>query len=325
MAWPHRSFTLSQNLQDIDHAYPTGHAFVAMLKACAAHKNLERGCELHVEIARMGILENDAFVGSSLVDMYAKCGSLSKAHEVFDKLANRDVVSWTALIAGYAEHGHGMEALGYVKQMEGEGILPDSHTIVCSLKACGSIGAIDKGKELHAEIERKGLLEKDIAVGNTLIDMYGKCSLLALAQQVFDNLLVRDIVSWNSLIAGYIQHEQSAALVHIFFRMLSEGLEPNPVTFLIILNACSRTGLLNTSQTYFQTMSRDFGIVPHVEHHTSMINLYSRAGHLDQAISVMNSIPTQLNPFVWRTVLSACRTCTNVEFGYEAFNRAQQV
>eukprot|EP00250_Pteridium_aquilinum_P025445 c3080_g1_i1 orf=137-430(+) len=87
-------FTISHRMPEDDSAYPNGYAFVALLKACTTHKNIERGCELHVEIARMGLLESDPFVMSSLVDMYTKCGSLAKAKEVFDRLAIRDVVSW---------------------------------------------------------------------------------------------------------------------------------------------------------------------------------------------------------------------------------------
>eukprot|EP00250_Pteridium_aquilinum_P022500 c25392_g4_i4 orf=1-273(+) len=90
--------------------------------------------------------------------MYAKCGSLSKAQDVLEKLPSRDVVSWSALIAGYAQRGQGEHALNCYERMQREGILPDAVTYACILKACGSIGAAEKGEEIHTEVHRQGLL-----------------------------------------------------------------------------------------------------------------------------------------------------------------------
>lgn len=288
MAWPHHSFTLSQKLQDVDHAYPVARAFVASLKACTAHKNLETGCELHVEIARMGILENDAFVGSSLVDMYAKCGSLGKAHEVFDDLANRDVVSWTALITGYAEHGHGMEALGYVKQMEGEGILPDSHTFVCSLKACGSIGAIDRGQEMHAQIVKKGL-EAELFVGNALVDLYARYGLLESAQDVFSKLLVQDVISWNALITGYVEHTHWEEALYCFEQMLHKGISLNAVSFVCGLKACGIIGAADKGQElHVEIVSK--GLEKEILVGNALVDMYAKNGLFEAAEIVFENL-----------------------------------
>eukprot|EP00250_Pteridium_aquilinum_P007949 c17548_g4_i1 orf=1-321(-) len=106
--------------------------------------------------------------------MYAKCGSLATAQEVFDNLLVRDVVSWTTLITGYVQGECSEDALQYFEKMRQEGIAPDDVTYACCLKACGSVGIIDKGQQIHDDVIKNGL-DADVYIGNTLIDMYSKC------------------------------------------------------------------------------------------------------------------------------------------------------
>eukprot|EP00250_Pteridium_aquilinum_P029878 c40278_g1_i1 orf=1-840(-) len=141
-----------------------------LLKACGRMKCVEGGQEVHFEIAKEGF-ESDTFVGSTLLAMYAKCGFLLEAQDIFDELKDRDVVAWTALIAGYAEQDFGEEVLICLAKMQTEGVPMDSVTLVCSLKGCGSLGAIERGMEIHAEAIREGF-EEDPLVGSTLVDMY---------------------------------------------------------------------------------------------------------------------------------------------------------
>ncbi|MCO5611754.1 hypothetical protein L7F22_066012 [Adiantum nelumboides] len=127
--------------------------------------------------------------------MYVTLDLLTSAQDVFDHIPVWDVISWTALIAGYVEDGQGQKALECYEQMEDKGVSPNLVTLVCRLKACGFIGAVDMGWKLHSEIERRGLLKEDKAVGNSLVDMYAKCGFPLCAQQVFEKLSVQDVVS----------------------------------------------------------------------------------------------------------------------------------
>eukprot|EP00250_Pteridium_aquilinum_P013618 c21461_g1_i1 orf=1-507(-) len=169
--------------------------------------------------------------------MYAKCGSLTRAQEAFDGLPLRDIVSWTILMAGYNDHGCGEKALECFDRMQHEGILPNAFAMACSLKACGSILALDKGREIHTEIERWGLLERDVFVGSSLIDMYTKCGFLGTAQVVFNRLPVRNVVSWTVLIGGYTDFGYGVEALECFKRMQLEGVSPNAATFVCVLKA----------------------------------------------------------------------------------------
>ena len=129
---------------------------LALLKTCAKLQDYKRGAWFHAEVARMGLIEEDLFVGSAIVNMYAKCGSFVKAREVFDGLTIRNVVSWNTLISSYADHSYGEESLISLEEMMLEGILPNSITSLSGLKACGILGDVERGHIIHACIEKKG-------------------------------------------------------------------------------------------------------------------------------------------------------------------------
>eukprot|EP00250_Pteridium_aquilinum_P004804 c15006_g1_i1 orf=2-625(+) len=152
---------------------PSRFTFVALLKACAVMKNPVTGQEAHNDIAKEGF-EGDSFVGNTLVDMYAKCGLLYEARDVFDSLSSQDIVSWNALIAGYADNACAEEVLKCREQMQAEGFQFDEVTYLWFLKACSTIGVINIGRELHSEIA-KGEFNSHPFVCNALVDMYAKC------------------------------------------------------------------------------------------------------------------------------------------------------
>ena len=151
---PHAAFLLYNQMEKVS-IYPSRYTFVSLLKACAKMKCLERGQSLHASIVAEGF-EQDSFLVSALVDMYGKCGCEVEAQDVFDSLPEQDVVCWTALITGYVEHGPVKEALECFENMQSMGIPLDNFTCASVLKACGIIGAVLKGYEMHREVLKKG-------------------------------------------------------------------------------------------------------------------------------------------------------------------------
>ena len=183
-------------------------------------------------------------VGNALVDMYAKSGVLSLAHQVLENLPIRNVITWNALISGHVQHDQGHDAIQCFLWMQREGFSPDKVTFSCILKACGSIRDIHKGKQIHNLIVTGKFLEKNTVLGSALVDMYTKCGLLTSARQVLGELPIRDVVSWSTLIAGYAQHNQGDKALACFAEMRREGLYPNEVTFTCILKVCSWNALI---------------------------------------------------------------------------------
>eukprot|EP01018_Ginkgo_biloba_P037492 Gb_02031 [translate_table: standard] len=292
---------------------PNAVTMVSVLSTLAHSDDLQQGKRVHDYIIRTGF-ESNVFVGSALIDMYTKCGSIGIARQVFEKLSERDVVSWTAMIAGYAQNGYANEALTLFHQMKLAGVIPDSATMVSVLSACAHLGALQQGKLIHDYIIRCGL-ESDVFVGTALIDMYAKCGSVDIARKCFDKMSERDVVSWNAMIAGYGMHGHGEDALVVFSHMQQIGMKPNWVTFICVLCACSHAGLVNEGSQNFGRMKRDYCITPKMKHYACMVDLLGRAGHLDEAEDFIKKMPLEPDASVWGALLGACRIHCNVELG----------
>jgi pentatricopeptide repeat protein len=155
--------------------------------------------------------------------------------------------------------------------------------------------------------------------------MYAKCGKLVMAQSVFDGLHVRNVVSWSSLIGGYAQHGKSFEALECFERMQSEGLYPNSVTFVCILSACCRIGLWDGSNSFFESMTRNYGISPNEEHHNCIVSFLGFTGHFDKAVSLIEMMPSCDYDALWLALLAACRKWGNMELASLAFDRAERL
>ncbi|KAH7443757.1 hypothetical protein KP509_02G049700 [Ceratopteris richardii] len=312
------ALTCFEQMQD-DGITPDMVTFVCTITACGSIRALEKGKEIHKEADRQGLLEKDNVLGNALIDMYAKCGSLDKAQETLDKLRKRDVATWTALIAGYVQHGLDDEALSCYARMREEGVHPDDVTFGCILRACGNLGAVLTGEAIHAEV---GLQERDSVLGTALVDMYAKCGLLGKAQAVFDKLLVQSIAAWTALITGYGQIGWTEKVIDVFSKMTEEGIEPNLVTFIVLLTACSHAGLVDEGQMYFEKMISMYCIHPTSEHYTCIVDTLSRAGQFNMAICIIQTVPQADHLLLWSVMMGACRKWSDVELGKQVFEHA---
>mgnify|MGYP000668626338 CR=1 FL=1 len=301
---------------------PDAITFTCILKACGSIGAIEKGKEIHEEILSRGFLEKDMVLANALVDMYAKCGTLSKAEEVLKVFAFQNNAAWNALIAGFVQYEQYDEAFSCLDKMRSEGPAPDALTFSSILKACGSVRYIDKGKQIHDEIIRKGLLEKNIVLGTALVDMYAKCGEIAKAREMLRDLPIQDVVSWSALISGYAQLGKDEIAFSLFEKMIGDAKSPNLVTFTILVNACSRTGLLEMGQAYLEVMISIYKIIPDLDHYTCIIDLFGRAGHLDKAIVVIEEMPFSPSITVWHTMLGACHKWGDMMLGRLAFEHA---
>lgn len=317
-----KALTLYGNMQQEGTTIPNQVTFVCLLQACASARALDQGKQLHAQIQERG-LEADVVVGTCLVDMYAKCSNLVDARRVFDRLLIKDVVTWTAMIGGYAQNGFSQEAMCLYKEMLLKGITSvPAATYICVLQACGRVAALEKGKEVHADISKIGLEITSLSVANALIDMYCRCGSMVDACEVFNALGRTDVVTWSTLIAGYARLGDVNAVFDLLQKMREKGIEPDGITFLGILTACSHSGLVARGQRYFKMMIRTYGISPTIEHYTCMVDLLGRAGQVDKAMKMVKMMPFQPDAVVWSSVLGACRKWCNVAVGRAAFESA---
>eukprot|EP00250_Pteridium_aquilinum_P034211 c7240_g2_i1 orf=3-1130(-) len=236
----------------LDGLMPDRVVFVNMISVCATLEILAVGKWMHSFISTCGYA-SDVVLGTALVNMYGKCGSLATARMTFKDMHTHDTISWTALISSYAQQGFLNEAIHLYDEMRQEGIIPNRVTFACILDACAAKAAIAQGKRIHDDIEECGL-EGDVVVGNALISLYGNCGKLKAAQKVFTKMRYRDVVSWTALISAHAQQGKYKDALRLFDTMLSRNVTPDKVAFLIVLSACSHAGLVKQGFDYFHSM-----------------------------------------------------------------------
>ncbi|XP_058112424.1 pentatricopeptide repeat-containing protein At2g01510, mitochondrial [Magnolia sinica] len=293
---------------------PDEFTFPFVIKACAEVAGICGGPVVHAIVIKYG-LAFDTIVRTELMIMYAKFGDLGAADYVFESMTDRDLISWNALITVYAQGGHVDKALALFEGMNLEGVRPDSVTLASILSACAYLGSLEVGMWIHRQIIKQGL-HKNLFVDNALLDMYAKCGSMEMAGWVFDKMCQRNVVSWSTMIGGYAINGESEKALELFSCMWSEGVQPNQVTYLSVLFACSHAGLVRQGQMYFNYMSRPGSkIQPKIEHYACMVDLFGRAGYLLEAYNFITRMPIEPDSGVWGALLGACTIHQNMELG----------
>ncbi len=295
---------------------PNSSTLVNVLTACASLGALEQGKQIHSQIMDNKI-ESNVILDTALIKMYAKCKSLNDARCVFDKMKQQDTASWNAMISAYAQHGRGQEALALFEQMQKQkSIKPDHITYSSILSACADVAAVEKGKHIHAQII-KSKLELNTLLATTLINMYAKCGSLDEARHVFDKMKQHDLKSWSSMITAYAQHGRGQEALALFEQMQQQKdtIKPDNVTFVSVLSACSHCGLVDEGIRCFESMLERYSITPTAEHYCCLVDLFGRAGRLNEAEEVISRAPPVVtaDPVIWRALLGACRIHGDVE------------
>ncbi|MCO5575544.1 hypothetical protein L7F22_029345 [Adiantum nelumboides] len=290
---------------------------VCIIKACTNMRALAAGRLLHKQIVSVG-LHSDVVVSSSLIDMYARCGSLEDAQNVFDELSNRNVVTWGTMIAGNVQHGQGFMALDLYNKMQQEGLKPEHPTFVCALKACCCVGALDQGRLLHMQIVESES-ESDLIIGNTLIDLYAKGNRPLEAQNIFNSMRHRDVVSWSALAAGYAMVGDYSSAKHCLDMMYQEGLRPDGVFFTSIISAFSHAGLVEEGHLCLEELAKGFGFRPCLEHYNCIIDLLGRSGSLKDGMVFLQAMPISPNAISWMSLLTGCRTHGHTQLARDCF------
>ncbi|KAK2975846.1 hypothetical protein RJ640_022863 [Escallonia rubra] len=291
-----------------DGVEPDGFTFPRVLKACGGIGLIHVGEEVHRHVVRCGF-GNDMFVLNGLVDMYAKCGDIVKARKVFDKILCKDLVSWNAMLTAYVRHELLHEALHIFRWMVQDGYVPDS--VAISTILMGGLSLPRHVAQVHGWVLRRGV-QWNLSVANSLIVIYSNQGKLGRARRLFDKLPDRDVVSWNSIISAHSKHPE--AMVY-FERMLSANAVPDSITFVSLLSTCAHLRMVKEGEHLFSMMRKRFGISPIMEHYACMVNLYGRAGLINEAYEIIENMDFEAGPTVWGALLYACSFHGNVDIG----------
>ncbi|XP_058186151.1 pentatricopeptide repeat-containing protein At3g09040, mitochondrial [Rhododendron vialii] len=267
----------------------------SVLSAIAGMVNLEYGLQVHAQATKQGF-DSNVYVGSSLINMYAKCQKMEDAKRVFGPFDEKNVVLWNAMLGGYLQNGYAGEVMELFFSMRVSGFHPDEFTYTSILSACGCLENLGMGQQLHSYII-KNKLEDNLFVGNALVDMYAKSGALDYARRKFELLKNRDNVSWNAIIVGYVQDEKEDEAFKLFERMTSDGITPDEVSLASILSACANLRALDRGKQV-HCLSVRYGLETSLYAGSSLIDMYAKCGAIATAYEVFISMPE-------RSVISA--------------------
>ncbi|XP_019465125.1 PREDICTED: pentatricopeptide repeat-containing protein At1g50270 [Lupinus angustifolius] len=291
-----------------------GVTIVSILRAAAMVGDAYFGKWVHGFYVLAGRVELDSYICSALVDMYFKCGHCDDAWEVFDEMPYRNVVSWTTVIAGYVQCNKFQDAQRVFSDMMLTNIMPNEFTLTSVLSACAHTGALDQGRLVHQYIECNKV-KLNSALGTALVDMYAKCGCIGEAVRVFENLLIKDVYTWTAMINGLAVHGDALGALNIFSCMLRNCIQPNEVTFIGVLSACSHGGFVEEGKRLFESMSKVYHLKPNMDHYGCMVDLLGRAGHLEDAKKIIDNMPMKPSPGVLGALFGACMIHKAFEMG----------
>ncbi|EFJ08446.1 hypothetical protein SELMODRAFT_131810 [Selaginella moellendorffii] len=298
---------------------PNSVTYLSLLPACSS---LEQLREIHQELADQG-LEQDEQVGNTLITAYNKF-SLEDSVAVFERMKRRSVVSWTCMIMGMVEHGYGGRALDLYREMVVEGVRPDAVALVCALDACTSVENLAEGRKIHRLVEGTTMVT-DVFVATAVVNMYGKCGKFAEAEAVFQGMKTTTVATWNSLIGAYAQHGHATDALKLYERMELSGTRPDGVTLLCALFACSHLGLLDRAREFYSGMVEDYQVEAVPAHFGCLVDLFCRAGWIDEAEELIASMPVRPHISAWTALLNACKAHNDMERGAWAACKAHEL
>lgn len=331
------------------------HTFATVLNACSTLKSLKLGKEIHAWVLKEGMLASP-FIASGIVDVYCKCGNMGYAESVHKTFGTRNSFSITSMIVGYSTRGSMLEARrlfdslaeknivvwtamfsGYVKSQQYEDVfhlfrefqnkertVADALIVVSLLSACATQASIDLGKQIHAHTLRMRIKTDEKTVG-ALVDMYSKCGNISYAESTFQRARPKDLVVYNVMIAGYAHHGYEYEAIKLFQEMKQTGLQPDAVTFVAILSACRHCGLVEEGEMYFSSMTEDYAITPETDHYACMLDLYGRSNQLEKAVAFFDKMPIEPDTIILGTFMNACKMNRNLELARMAENKLLEV
>ncbi|WMV44850.1 hypothetical protein MTR67_038235 [Solanum verrucosum] len=285
------------------------------MSLCASKRVFNVGIQVHCLVIVNGFLSN-VYIGSSLITFYSNFGGIVDAYQVFDEMSVRNVVSWSAMLNGFAKENELGMCLKLYKGMMGLGLKVNEFVFTSLLSVCMGSGCFGHGRSIHCQIIVMGF-ESYVHVANAILSMYSKCGEVKDAMCIFDNTKSKDLVSWNSMICGYGQQGHAIQAIELFEEMKKQEVRPDSITFLGVLSSCRHAGFVKEGMSYFNSMV-DYGVKPEVDHYSCIVDLLGRARLLEEAREFIKKMPIRPNGVIWGSLLMSCRLQGNFRLGIEA-------
>ncbi|KAF4367443.1 hypothetical protein F8388_025861 [Cannabis sativa] len=279
--------------------------YANLLELSFSTKNLRSLKQIHAQTLMLGISSHD-FIRTKLIASYACCAQLHQANLLFSFANRQPTFLFNTLIRAHSSLNLFSQSLHIFHQMLLAHKPIDHQTLLPVLKSCAALSALRLGRQVHGAVLVNGF-GLDLPNSNALITMYAKCGDLVGARRVFDQMPLRNEISWSALMAGYGMHGSFSEVFGLFDMMLKAGERPDSVTFTTVLTACSHGGFIEKGKEYFNMMEEKFRIRPVLEHYTCMVDMLGRAGRVEEAEELILGMKIELDEALWNALLGACR------------------
>ncbi|KXG37080.1 hypothetical protein SORBI_3001G003900 [Sorghum bicolor] len=286
--------------------------WTTMVTGHANATNLQRARHFFDAMPDRNVVSWNAMLGA-----YASAGMLSQARDLFDAMPQRNAATWSSMLTGLVLSGRCGEALRVFHDMVRSGAVPNEPALVSVVSACAQLRSLEYGAWVHGYAEQELQGAMSVILASAIIDMYGKCGGIHSAVRVFAAMPVRNVYSWNAMIAGLAMNGGERQALSLLWKMQMAGVRPNDITFIGLLSACSHSGLVNEGRRLFDSMIEDFGIQPVQHHYGLMVDLIGRSGRVKEALFFVKSMPVEPHPGLWGALASACKMHGEVELGEE--------
>ncbi|KAI9075970.1 hypothetical protein K1719_042042 [Acacia pycnantha] len=295
---------------------PDKYTFPFLLSACSKAMAISEGIQIHGVVIKMG-LEKDLFVRNSLIHLYSECGEIGLGRKVFDKMTERNVVSWTSLINGYAGRGLAKGAVSLFFEMVEAGVEPNSVTMACVISACAKLKDLGLGNRVCAYIDELGV-KLNTHMVNALVDMYMKCGDIGAAEKLFDECADKNLVRYNTVISNYIRHGMAREAQVVIRDMLRLGLRPDRVTLLSAIAASAQLGDLSAGKSSHAYVLRH-GLECWDSISNAIIDMYMKCGKREAACRVFGPMPNK-TVVSWNTLIAGSIRDGDLELAWRTFD-----
>ncbi|CAA6671640.1 unnamed protein product [Spirodela intermedia] len=260
-----------------------------VMNICADQRVMNLGEQIFVLCIKLGYLAN-SIVSSSIIDMYSHCGRLDCSVRFFMELVERDSAVCNSMISSYARSGSPEDAQRLVMMAMREGLRPTEFTFAIILNTISPFASIHLFTQIHSLVLKSGM-EMDAVVASSLLSLYAEWGAIESAVKVFSVVTRRDLICWNSMITGFAENGCGEEALRVFEEMLEVGARPDRITLTGVLKACGLAGLVEEGALVFSSMEKKYGVKPETEHYACMVDMFSRAGMLREAMDLVEMMP----------------------------------
>ncbi|KMZ65505.1 Pentatricopeptide repeat-containing protein [Zostera marina] len=307
---------------------PNCHTYTFVLKACsspAANTGGDFGRRknaIHSRIFKCG-LDSNLYVSNSLLSFYAKLGDLISARKLFDKITDKDLVTWNSMITSYRP-GQSTDAqlhealILFHRMLQSDTIYPDHFTFISILPICSKLSSIKEGLWIHTQII-KSIIPASHTIAGGLITMYATCGRLQTARILFNSIHHKNLIVWDAMMRAYGIHGHASQAFQLLTQMIETGISPDAICFTSVLSACSHSGMVEQGEKVFDMMDKH-DVEKNEVHYACMVDLMGRAGKLQDAVEFISNMPSNVlmsGKDVWGALLGGCRIHGNLELAEE--------